>query len=380
MFREGQVRPGGAHEELYLCVQDTETEPGRLEQTGISNQLITDLFHNSRSKTSVVILDCCYSGRFKTGTLEPLFRGYLVLASSSPYRRSHDPSGSRMPSVFTKHLADALTGRAAAGRDGMVSFSAVVAYVTDAMLREIGEGPWTKADGSGPSLPLARDPFFIPDWLTNPGGVRQSVTATKGAAARADEAERIRELPDEQMQGTSVRQMREALSTWAAARWWLRPELFSDVRRVRDATCTRLDGIAVIEARIPSQRHVKGPPPNLPYFHGTIRHAMLPIDHGEARWTPVEWEGIEYESVRSNDCPACRNGQVGCDTCQRRGFFPCPPRVTCATCKAAGWDPVEHGRGHPACPTCSGRGWDECGRCNGTSRQDCPDCRGDEIC
>jgi len=118
----------------YLVTQDAEE--GDL---GIAMNDVLTLANNSRAKSVLIILDCCFSGAIgnavSRGNLEnqaTLREGVTILAASRPTQTSLEINGH---GVFTQLLVGALSGGAADVR-GRVSAAAVYAYAEQAL------GPW----------------------------------------------------------------------------------------------------------------------------------------------------------------------------------------------------------------------------------------------
>jgi len=128
--------------ELYFATPNTRLQ--RLDATAVSAEFVNRLMNRSRSRSIVLILDCCYSGAFARGLiarggdtvqLKERFdgRGRVVLTASNAMEYSFEglePSGSGLPSIFTSELVRGLeTGEADSDRDGEISLDELYEYV-----------------------------------------------------------------------------------------------------------------------------------------------------------------------------------------------------------------------------------------------------------
>ena len=138
--------------ELYFATRNTR--PNRLGSTAISANFVQRCMRASRSRSIVLLLDCCYGGAFSqgvtvraSGDLNVLDsfpvgrlgggRGRAVISASSSIEYAfegdqladdHDPR----PSVFTAALVEGLaTGNADRDEDGWVSLNELYDYVFD---------------------------------------------------------------------------------------------------------------------------------------------------------------------------------------------------------------------------------------------------------
>lgn len=117
-----------ARQQLGLCGVDLKysgREPGCFRSTTLSDWLV----YRNRAKSTIVVLDCCYSGGFK-GTLQDeelaSFGTGTVVLSSGGDEPTKDASSEEDPSPFTAALIDVLTNASLAGdAGGLVSTLAV---------------------------------------------------------------------------------------------------------------------------------------------------------------------------------------------------------------------------------------------------------------
>jgi TPR repeat protein len=93
---------------LYLCTQDTVAD--ELISTSVSSQQIGSLIEHSSAARTVIILDCCHSGAFKSGDLaRPLAGlGRYVLTSCRDRELANDASAANKASLFTEYLVAGL--------------------------------------------------------------------------------------------------------------------------------------------------------------------------------------------------------------------------------------------------------------------------------
>ncbi len=134
--------------ELFLAA--TGTRPDRLGSTAVAADFVQRCMRGSRSRSIVLLLDCCYGGAFGKGvavraagdvdvldTFRGSGRGRAVITASSAMEYAFE--GDRLtddhtpaPSVFTAALVDGLaTGDADRDEDGWVSLNELYDYVFD---------------------------------------------------------------------------------------------------------------------------------------------------------------------------------------------------------------------------------------------------------
>lgn len=116
----------------YLVTPDAKSY-----DEGVPMDTVLTLANNSKAKSRVILLDCCYSGAFGTpmvagGTVAQLSEGLTVLTASRDSEPAMEIGGS---GVFTSLVVDALRGGAADLR-GHVTPGSIYAYVDQAL------GPW----------------------------------------------------------------------------------------------------------------------------------------------------------------------------------------------------------------------------------------------
>lgn len=164
--------------ELYFAAPDTR--PKRLKATGIAAEFVEECMADTRARTTVLFLDCCYGGAFSPGTVaraagdahvlekftgEKLGsegRGWAVVTASDAMQYAFEGArladeGNPKPSVFTSALVSGLsTGEADQNEDGKVSLNELYDYVYNRVIRENkNQTPSCKSDLRG-DLYLAR--------------------------------------------------------------------------------------------------------------------------------------------------------------------------------------------------------------------------------
>ncbi|HET9051806.1 MAG TPA: PASTA domain-containing protein [Candidatus Dormibacteraeota bacterium] len=132
---------------LYFATTDTRRD--RLRATAIEASLVQDCMQGSRSRSVVLILDCCHSGAFPAGTtpkggdVAPAMaglqgRGRAVLTSSDALEYSFEVDGDNVVpgvaagSMFTTALVSGLrSGLADTDGDGLISINELYDYTYD---------------------------------------------------------------------------------------------------------------------------------------------------------------------------------------------------------------------------------------------------------
>ncbi|WP_445151770.1 caspase family protein [Baekduia sp. Peel2402] len=150
--------------ELFLAATDTEVD--LLSATGVSTQWLNDQITRTRSRRTVVLLDCCFSGAFPFGMrprsptiidapdeLQGRGRAIITASSAMEYAFEGDQlTGAGQPSIFTAAIVEGLeTGRADLDGDGRVSVDDLYDYVYDRVReRTPSQTPSKKSDLEGP--------------------------------------------------------------------------------------------------------------------------------------------------------------------------------------------------------------------------------------
>lgn len=111
---------------LYFATTDTQTD--LLRSTAVSANFVNEILGTSRSKNQVVLLDCCFSGRFSNTN----GRGKVVITSSDSTQFSLETKKENedlATGVFTSTVIEGLeTGNADLDRDGQVSIFELYKY------------------------------------------------------------------------------------------------------------------------------------------------------------------------------------------------------------------------------------------------------------
>ena len=160
--------------ELYLAASDTDLE--LLSATGISAAWLSERISRTRSRRTVVLLDCCFSGSFPSGLrargddvdapqqLEGRGRAIITASNAMEYAYEGEQlTGRGRPSVFTEAVVEGLrTGEADLDQDQRVSIDELYGYVYDRVReRTPSQTPSIKSDLEGP-LYLARSTYRRP--------------------------------------------------------------------------------------------------------------------------------------------------------------------------------------------------------------------------
>ena len=224
---------------LFLAAANTR--PNRLGSTAVSAEFVQRCMHECRSRSIVLLLDCCYGGAFSqgvsvraagdVGVLDSFpvgelggGRGRAVITASNSMEYAFE--GERLadeqdprPSVFTSALVEGLeTGEADLDEDGWVSLNELYEYVFDRVRqRNPNQTPSRDVEMQG-ELFLARSrrrrvrpqpiPADVraamtdPNMFTRLGAVSElrSRLASDNAAVAAGAAEALREIV-----GTDIR-------------------------------------------------------------------------------------------------------------------------------------------------------------------------------
>lgn len=131
---------------LYLAVRNTKTRvEGVLTSTAVSAQQITKFLDSCRSRSQVLVLDCCHSGAFSQGIKAAIGsvgtkdafagNGYgrwvLTATDATQYAWEGDKiSGNHTHSIFTRYLIEGLrTGNADVNDDGRITVEELYQYV-----------------------------------------------------------------------------------------------------------------------------------------------------------------------------------------------------------------------------------------------------------
>ncbi len=159
--------------QAYLCPR--EANPDDLAHTAISGKEFSDLLASIPSRKLLVMLDACHSagsaelkaadGRivWKAGLPDDYYEtlshgsGRVVIASSKPEQYSYVRKQGDL-SVFTWHLREALTGKAAVRGDGLIHVLDIFHHVNEAVqAEEPMQTPILKVKDMDLNFPIALD-------------------------------------------------------------------------------------------------------------------------------------------------------------------------------------------------------------------------------
>lgn len=186
--------------DLYLAVKDTECD--LLSGTAISSHFINGEMDRSRSRSIVLMLDCCYSGAFARGSkgatgdsvspvaiFEGTGHGNVVLTATSATQYAWEGDkimGAAENSVFTHFLVQGLeSGKADRNADGEVSLDELYDYVYEHVLAETSkQTPSRSVLGQQGEIVIAKNPNPIVKPVDLPAELLQELEDTRPAFAR----------------------------------------------------------------------------------------------------------------------------------------------------------------------------------------------------
>jgi hypothetical protein len=240
--------------ELFFAAANTR--PGRLGSTAVPAEFVQRCMRASRSRSIVVLLDCCYGGAFGEGVtvraagevnvLDSLpgerlggGRGRAVITASSAMEYAFEgdqlaDEGSRQPSVFTAALVEGLaTGEADRDEDGWVALNELYDYVFDRVReRNPNQTPSRDIEMQG-ELYLARSRRRRIQALAIPADLRAASTDPNMFTRLGALTELCSRLASENLPVAAGAY--DALTVMAG----------TDIRHVADAARTALDEVAV---------------------------------------------------------------------------------------------------------------------------------------
>ncbi len=146
---------------LLLCARDTRTDV--VKATSVSATAINDMIDGSAAQTTMIVLDCCYSGAFKGANLPDSLKGngrYLVTSCRSG-QLANDATRRNGTSQFTQHLVDGLLNAVPdTNGDGYVELNEIYDYVHSRLQSEGRQIPQRNFSGGG-SVAVARRPQAV---------------------------------------------------------------------------------------------------------------------------------------------------------------------------------------------------------------------------
>lgn len=143
---------------LYLCANDSRTTG--LRSSALSAIEINNIIDGSPATSTVVILDCCYSGAFKgTAPSAPVAgRGRYVLTSSRSTQLAQAADRPGQPSPFTRQLVRALRTAQPGKAAGHLTVAEVYRQVHHWMTADTVIAPQLRFAGEG-DVAIARRPI-----------------------------------------------------------------------------------------------------------------------------------------------------------------------------------------------------------------------------
>jgi uncharacterized protein YecA (UPF0149 family) len=178
---------------LYFITEDSR--PELLASTAVSANFVRERLDNCRSRSKIVLLDCCYAGAFPPGTVPRAGeavdilarlggRGSAVMTASSAIQHAFEAGNSASsttteiltPSVFTSALIDGLTtGNADLNGDGLIDFDELYEYVYKRVQDELPQQtPGRRSDVEGRLYVAVSPKGVLPTQL--PSEINQSIS------------------------------------------------------------------------------------------------------------------------------------------------------------------------------------------------------------
>jgi hypothetical protein len=253
-----------AHGDLYLAATDTELD--LLSATGVPAAWLNEQLSRTRSRRTVVLLDCCFSGSFPFGArarvggdvnmpdqFEGHGRGIAVITASSAMEYAYEGdslTGEGQPSFFTEAVVEALeSGRADRDQDHLISVQELYDFVYDCIKEKTpGQTPNMKSELQGP-LYLARSTYRPPVTPAKLDEHLIALTEHRYAGAREGAVHELKALLSSRHPGTVL-----------AARQALERMVDDDSRRVSEQAKAALKGTSTLQAesrKAPSDTAVK---------------------------------------------------------------------------------------------------------------------------
>ena len=143
---------------LMLCARDTRTDV--VKATTVSATAINEMIDSSAAQTTVIVLDCCYSGAFKGANLPDSLKGNgrFLLTSCRSGQLANDATRRNGTSLFTQHLVDGLLNAVPdTDGDGYVELGEIYDYVHNRLVSEGRQIPQRSFSGGG-GVAVARRP------------------------------------------------------------------------------------------------------------------------------------------------------------------------------------------------------------------------------
>jgi hypothetical protein len=157
--------------QLFLCGRNTRSD--RLYRTAVSNARVNEFIEQSMSRTTIVVVDCCAAGMFKSGPVGEQLAGpgRYVISSTRGADRANDAARRTGMSMFTEHVVAGLLGEARdADEDGFINLREIYDYARERLSATGKQRPHCRFDGDG-DIRLARvfgSPLAAPGAGTEP--------------------------------------------------------------------------------------------------------------------------------------------------------------------------------------------------------------------
>jgi hypothetical protein len=126
--------------------------------TAVSNTRINEFITRSAAQQTVILLDCCSSGMFKSGPIGAQFAGpgRFIVSSTRGAALANDAASPTGTSLFTDSLVEGLLGGAPdSNNDGLIELRHIYDYVRDRLAATSKQVPHSRFDGDA-TIALAR--------------------------------------------------------------------------------------------------------------------------------------------------------------------------------------------------------------------------------
>ena len=164
IYFSGHGEPDPQHD---LCLLFNNTRLDSLLPTSLNYSMIRKCIDASRCKTTIVILDCCYSGAagIKGNNLKEILArssgsGTVILSASSEFDVAKEDEKLEH-GVFTHYLVEGLRSGAVAGdRNGDISLVDLYNYAHENTIARCSQTPYLKVDCEGKII-IGKNPLKV---------------------------------------------------------------------------------------------------------------------------------------------------------------------------------------------------------------------------
>lgn len=185
---------------FYFCTRSTRINA--LIPTAISDEVLNSMIRQSISSRVVIVIDCCHSGRFKSGGMSEHLKGEgrFVLTSSRSKELSQDATDVDQPSTFTKYVVEALlSGEVDTNKDGYISINELYDFVLPKIYEETKQRPCRIFDKAVGELALAKSNADAPTPVAekSSSSAERPILAVSTTQLLIDDVEAGEVLPEE---------------------------------------------------------------------------------------------------------------------------------------------------------------------------------------